>query len=202
MKELKTISNINLNGVKIKAVSARELHEKLEVKAKFKGWIKARLKEVMAYENVDYIKAEQTTISTDYPNLSSRKIEYILPLDLAKEIAMLEHNKKGKMIRRHFLKMENSFSQLVPKDYVSDEAELKQKALKTEPDLDQEYATINRVAKSLNKEPKYFSWRLLNIISEKLRLNTKIVEDEIYGEIKSYHAIAWIKAYNIDITKI
>lgn len=112
----------------INAVNARELYEYLEVKTAFKDWIVRRLEDTQAEENFDYIMFEKKQIveanadkSVFSSNLSKNandniiekeyakgrpSKEYIITLDLAKELSMLEKSKKGKEIRRHFIEFE------------------------------------------------------------------------------------------------
>ncbi len=87
----------------IEAVNARELHEKLQVITPFSMWIQRRLEETMAFENIDFtsfnnsVKAENTWINTK---------EYVITLDLAKHMAMLERSEIGKQIRQYFIDFE------------------------------------------------------------------------------------------------
>ena len=69
-------------------VSARDLHEFLEVKSKFADWIKNRIEKYGFEENQDFV-----TISKNLEN-GGREIDYILKLDTAKELAMAENNEK------------------------------------------------------------------------------------------------------------
>lgn len=96
MQELIPIIRDNHRGL----VNARELHAFLEVNSLFAHWIKRML----AYgfeENSDY-----TTIAKK----NNRQIlkEYILTLDTAKEIAMIQRTPKGKQARQYFLACEKA----------------------------------------------------------------------------------------------
>jgi len=86
-------------------VNARELWQWLESKQDFSTWVKKRLEDVDAIENTDYLtlhkKMERQIL-----------IEYILTMDAAKEMAMLERNAKGKMIRRYFIEAEKRYREL------------------------------------------------------------------------------------------
>ena len=86
-------------------VDARELWQWLESKQDFSTWVKKRLEDVDAIENTDYLtlhkKMERQIL-----------IEYILTMDAAKEMAMLERNAKGKMIRRYFIEAEKRYREL------------------------------------------------------------------------------------------
>lgn len=88
----------------IKVVNGRELHQVLGSKQDFSTWIKRRLSECDAEENEDYdcfhkkMEANNATM-----------IEYIIKLDTAKEMAMLERNEKGKQVRKYFIAIEKKY---------------------------------------------------------------------------------------------
>ena len=71
-----------------KVVYGSELHEVLGVKSKFADWIKNRLNDCEAVEYEDF-----EAFSKNLEN-GGRTKEYILRLDTAKEMAMLERNEK------------------------------------------------------------------------------------------------------------
>lgn len=88
------------------SVSARELHQKLGVKAKFADWIK-RMIEYGFEEGRDYVsvlKNEKREIG------STRVIEYYLSIDMAKEICMLQRSDIGRAFRKYFIEVEKEFS--------------------------------------------------------------------------------------------
>jgi len=111
MTELITINKADFNGAEINSVNARELHAVLESKTDFSTWIKRRLEETDAVENADYIVVPQKngTQRPDGTQGVSISIEYILSTDIAKEIAMLERNEKGKQVRRYFIEVEKAY---------------------------------------------------------------------------------------------
>lgn len=86
-------------------VDARTLHAQLHVGRDFSNWIRNRLEEIEAVENLDFIVLDGS------PNLASNRggsnrRDYWLSIDIAKEIAMLERNEYGKAIRRYFIEVE------------------------------------------------------------------------------------------------
>ncbi|WP_295149396.1 antA/AntB antirepressor family protein [uncultured Campylobacter sp.] len=108
MTELIPINKADFNGAEINSVNARELHEVLESKQDFSTWIKKRLDEVDAVENVDFICFHKKMEANN-----ATMIEYILSTDIAKEIAMLERNEVGKKVRRYFIEFEKTHKQKV-----------------------------------------------------------------------------------------
>lgn len=89
-------------------VSARELHRFLEVKKDFSNWIKTYVKNSNygLIEGVDYTTYKaNSTRSVPRP-----RIEYILKLDTAKELAMLSNVPKGKEVRQYFIECEKQLN--------------------------------------------------------------------------------------------
>lgn len=86
-------------------VNSRELWEALGVKTEYSHWAKRRLADVDAEENRDYL----TVVKKDG---RQTLIDYIVTMDTAKEMAMLERNEKGKMIRRYFIEAEKRYREL------------------------------------------------------------------------------------------
>ncbi len=105
---MKELIKIYPNEMLIRAVNARELHEKLEIKQDFSGWIKAQIVRADLIENIDYLtlteKRERQTL-----------IEYIVSIDASKNIAMLSQSAKGKEVRAYFIECEKQLVQQKPK---------------------------------------------------------------------------------------
>ena len=110
MNEIITISQTMINNTEVNSVNARDLHEVLESDTKFSDWIKRRLDETDAILNADYIIVSQKRETiTEYGKKASVITEYILTTDIAKEIAMMERNEKGKQVRRYFIEVEKAY---------------------------------------------------------------------------------------------
>ena len=87
---------------------ARQLHKFLGVGRDFSNWIKNRIKEYGFVKNQDFIIVQNLS-SPKLANSKSRKqmmIDYHITLDMAKELAMVEKNAKGREIRRYFIECE------------------------------------------------------------------------------------------------
>lgn len=106
MNELINITTTTINNEEVNAVNARELHEKLEVKTQFKDWMPRRIKEFGFEEGRDF-----TVLKNEHGRNVSGKFsskEYIISLDMAKELAMVENNEQGRRIRRYFIEVEKN----------------------------------------------------------------------------------------------
>ena len=104
----------NENGVQ--CVSARELHEGLEVKSKFADWIKNRIKKYGFEENTDYIclsKNLETQRINGQRGVTAEK-DYIITVDMAKELCMVENNELGRQFRKYFIECEKKLKTQVP----------------------------------------------------------------------------------------
>ena len=89
----------------VNAVNAREIHEHLKVKTRFNDWITRTIERYAFSEDVDYSKVS---------NGKSRKVDYVVTLDMAKELCMVDDNAKGKEYRKYFIKIEKeSAKQLI-----------------------------------------------------------------------------------------
>ena len=92
----------------IQTVSARDLHGFLEVGKDFSNWIKDRIRGFGFQEGQDFV----SVAGLSSPNLASSKsrpqatTEYFLTLDMAKELAMVERNDRGRQARRYFIACE------------------------------------------------------------------------------------------------
>ena len=92
-------------------VSARELYEFLELdKSQWARWTKKNIEEVFE-ENQEYQRL-------DIVSNGNNTTEYILKLDVAKELSMLSRSEKGKQVRRYFIEVEKKYKALkVPQSY-------------------------------------------------------------------------------------
>lgn len=101
------------------AVDARKLHGALAVGKDFSTWIKDRIDRYNFQENEDFI------IFTDSGEKSGRgrpAIEYLLSLDMAKELCMVENNENGRLARKYFIACERALRSqalALPQDYSS-----------------------------------------------------------------------------------
>lgn len=85
-------------------ISARELHEFLDVGTEFRHWF-PRMAEYGFQENVDY-----TPVIFDHPLNGQPTKDFGLKLDMAKEISMIQRNEKGKEARQYFITVEKEFN--------------------------------------------------------------------------------------------
>ena len=98
--------NVTLNDSHEPVVSGRQLHEALGVKTKYADWFN-RMIEYGFTENQDFLllKNEQQTGRGGH-----NKVDHVIKLDMAKEIAMIQRTDKGKEVRQYFIQVEKDFN--------------------------------------------------------------------------------------------
>ena len=115
--DLITVFNGQIANQTVQLANARDLHTFLEVKNNFAHWIKDRITDYGFVQDEDYIIVTQRT------NGRPRK-EYHITLDMGKELAMVERNEKGRMVRKYFIECERKVLQQ-PKQLTLPEPEKK-----------------------------------------------------------------------------
>lgn len=87
-------------------LSARELHEFLEIKTEFAKWMH-RMCEYGFSKDVDY----RVIVKNDENPLGGRpSTDYEITIDMAKEISMIQRNEKGKEARQYFIEVEKQWN--------------------------------------------------------------------------------------------
>lgn len=100
------ISSGTIGNLTQLTVDARALHSALEVKRDFSTWIKARIAKYDFVEGEDYEKSSMIPSSPKMVNGIKTAIEYRLSVNMGKELAMVENNERGRMVRRYFIECE------------------------------------------------------------------------------------------------
>ena len=98
--------NVTLNDNHEPVVSGRQLHEALDVKTKYADWFNRMIDYGFA-ENQDFLllKNEQQTGRGGH-----NKVDHVIKLDMAKEIAMIQRTERGKQVRQYFIQVEKDFN--------------------------------------------------------------------------------------------
>ena len=106
MNNLIVMNNNEDDGIKI---DGRQLHMFLEVETPYHKWF-PRMCEYGFNENVDYWTEDKIVRREDGSIMPQTQKEHHLTLDMAKEIAMLQRNEKGKEARKYFIKLEKDWN--------------------------------------------------------------------------------------------
>lgn len=117
---MKEIIKINTNENDI-TLSGRELHEFLDIGTEYPKWFK-RMTEYGFTKGEDYLVHYYDKNSSEVKNDDAEKmsvnqrsakgiiINHEIKLDMAKEIAMIQRNEKGKQARKYFLEVEKAWN--------------------------------------------------------------------------------------------
>ena len=105
MNELIPIQNLPTAGLKNNVVDARDLYMFLESNRNFGNWIKQRINKYQFRENFDFFTFNEKSTGAR----GRIKRGYFITLDMAKELAMVENNEKGREARRYFIEVEKRF---------------------------------------------------------------------------------------------
>lgn len=89
------------------AVSGRELHKFLGVNDNYTDWFK-RMTDYGFTENVDFAGLSE---KSDKPTGGRPRIDHVMTLDMAKEVAMIQRTDRGKQARQYFLEVERRYKQ-------------------------------------------------------------------------------------------
>ncbi|MBM6875778.1 antA/AntB antirepressor family protein [Fusobacterium mortiferum] len=173
MRELITIKQ-NETGEQL--VSARELHKKLEISERFNNWFERMLKYGFI-ENIDY-----TGCKIFNTQANQELDEYILKLDMAKQICMLQRSELGTQFRIYFIECEKRLKEVaqpkLPKTYLE---ALKELVKIEEEKIALEYRVNNLVhskklytTTEIAKELGFKSANALNNILEEDKIQYKV----------------------------
>lgn len=98
--------NVTLNDNHEPVVSARQLHQTLDVKKRFSAWFETNSK--LFIENEDFTSVQTGTVVN---NGAIKPLQdYALSLDMAKQLAMMSRTIKGAEVRQYFIQVEKDFN--------------------------------------------------------------------------------------------
>lgn len=172
-------------------VSARDLHEYLGVGRDFTTWIKERIEKYQFEENTDF-----TIVSSFHQNGGKGgrpKTDYVLRLDMAKELSMIENNDRGREARKYFIECEKKLFDVSKylKESQDDFSKLLDEA-KGMTDLDW---ALDRSIKNLEKVRK----RDKIILALHERNKKDLNENKMLAEFKTRYAMSnFMEFKNID----
>lgn len=111
--ELIKISTKRIDGEEISCVSARELFEELIIKEgreeRFSQWFNRHLKYGFE-EKVDYMVCKKIYAANQYGG-EKELTDYIVTLDMAKELCMLQKSEAGRKFRKYFIQCEKKLKE-------------------------------------------------------------------------------------------
>ena len=172
MEELenKSLIKIETNENNEPVVDGRDLHKALEIRTPYTQWFE-RMREYGFIENTDYVFVSQKCKTNNPKNPYTEIKNHYLKLDIAKEIAMLQRNEKGKEVRQYFIEVEKEFNS--PEKVMARALKIADTTINT---LKLENAKQNQIIKELKPKADYTDRILKN---KSLVTTTAIAKD--YG---------------------
>lgn len=183
-----------------KLVSARELYNFLgHDKSQWARWSKKNIVEDEFFdEGVDYIKL-------DIMSNGNRTSDYVIEIDMAKELSMLARNEKGKVARKYFIEVEKKYNKPmtrleIAKEQVRlieelDRVEEEKNRIEIQLDINKDWYSVKRV---MIEHGLPISWRPLKKYSIENGYDIRKIFDANYGEVNSYHKDVYEEVYGID----
>lgn len=96
-----------INGSEVNAVNARDLHGFLEVGKDFSTWFKERVCQYGFEPRRDFEVFDSPVLGNQTGRGGDRRTkDYMISIDMAKELCMVERNEKGKEARQYFIECE------------------------------------------------------------------------------------------------
>ncbi|MEW9077252.1 antA/AntB antirepressor family protein [Terrisporobacter glycolicus] len=106
MHNIQQLVPVTINEKEEVIISSRDLHQYLHIQTRYKVWI-LRMLEYGFEEDEDY---QRVTQKCDTPGGVQNQTDYILKIDMAKEICMIQRSERGRQARKHFIEMEKKFN--------------------------------------------------------------------------------------------
>ena len=167
-----------INNTELNSVNAREIYDYLGLaKGQFSRWIKTAIEKYDFIQNEDFL-----SIDTDVEGVK----DYIVTLDMAKELCMVSNTEKGKEARKYFIEFEKQGKNLINQQ--SQEIQLLQGMLNTISKMD------NRVTE-LEQTRRLENWQELALIEAKNKKVYSIAEKHDLSNdkemIRKLHSRVW-----------
>lgn len=203
---------IEINENQEPIISGRMLHEFLEISTPYKKWFD-RMVEYGFTENIDFAEVLDKNVQKSETG-GRPATDHAIKLDMAKELAMIQRNEKGKQARQYFIQVEKEWNSpdkvmaralLVAQKTIDSKnlmieqqaqliGELKPKADYTDTILQSKaLVNINQIAKDYG-----MSARALNKILADKKVQYK--QGNQWLLYKKYHAMGYTSSETVNIT--
>nr|WP_279162214.1 phage antirepressor KilAC domain-containing protein [Plesiomonas shigelloides] len=108
LHKLVPVSDGCIGDQPVSLVSAKRLHAFLGVGRDFTTWIKGRVSQYGFVAGVDFTVVENLSAPISGSAKYRQQIEhdYLITIDMGKELAMVERNERGREVRRYFISCE------------------------------------------------------------------------------------------------
>lgn len=196
MDNTELIKFISNNGKQ--AVSGRDLHRFLEVGKHFATWIQDRISKYEFIENQDY---EVFPNFGKNPNGGRPLTEYALSIDMAKELAMLEGNEKGKIARKYFITCEKRLREMsVPSYQIEDPIERAKQWIKEQERLQLAIKEAQRLEEDNKHKAEVIEGLVSEISLADMRQRIVQIIRKAGGRQSQSHIVCCIKSSTLSFT--
>lgn len=104
---MKTLINIQIKDNQ-QLISARDLHKNLGLKNKFSAWWD---QSSSSFENeIDFTREPQSYLVQSGNGTVRKYDDYLLTIDMAKELCMMSKTERGKEVRKYFIQVEKNWN--------------------------------------------------------------------------------------------
>lgn len=181
-QEIVAVTKTEINGENVNSVNARDIHKYLQVKTKFADWVKRAIEKYGFEENKDFVVLKSG-------NGTNAFIDYIVTMDMSKELCMIENNPKGKETRKYFIEKEKEVKQVATRHYQIPETFAE--ALRLAADLSDENIKLNQTIKA--KDEVILAVADLNIKAGEVSIGD-FSKNLAIEELGRNNLFAWLKA--------
>ena len=166
---------ITTNESGVSCVSARELHEGLGVEQRFNDWINRRIKKYGFEENTDYtcLTQKRVTQRTNGQKGTATEKDYIITIDMAKELCMVENNDLGRKFRKYFIACEKKLQEVQQPKQMSDMEILSRAVLISQEQIKQLTAELNEKTEFINDINDCFTFTQISQFNKQLLKDRK-----------------------------
>lgn len=165
---MKSLISIQIKNDK-QLVSARDLYQGLEIKRRFSAWWEQNSKGFEQEQDF-----QPVLISTPRENRGSIKLQdYLLTIDMAKELCMMSKTEKGKEVRKYFIQVEKNWNS--PDMVMHRALEISNSRVK---ELESKNETLTLQLEESNKKANYLD---LILGTPDVMATTQIAADYGYG---------------------
>jgi len=211
MQNIIQINKSVIGQESVNSVNAREVYEYLGVKTHFSTWMQRCIDKYDFKDGEDFQLFKSEKSKSNNPT-----IEYIVTLDMAKELCMITDTPKGKEVRKYFIEVEKKYreQELSPAQILMQQAKFmleqekinkqQQQAIKQ---VEEKVSTLEQRVEDTNGLVDYFtiigymSYRKLGRCGNKeaqrygkevsklcreMGYKTSKVQDARYGTVKTY----------------
>lgn len=162
---------ITTNESGVNCVSARELHEGLEVKERFQQWFNKRVSKYGFIENEDFTSVKSFTLVNNNANRELQ--DYAITVDMAKELCMVQNNDLGRKFRKYFIECEKKLQEVQQPKQMSDMEILSRAVLISQEQIKQLTAELNEKTEFIDDINDCFTFTQISQFNKQLLKDRK-----------------------------